>query len=52
MRAGRMLLGAAFAGAGGEREIEAATFADASYEGDLYAAAASAFAWDESHDRS
>ena len=39
MRAGRMLLGAAFAGAGGEREIEAATFADASYEGDLYAAA-------------
>lgn len=39
MRAGRILLGAAFAGAGGEREIEAATFADASYEGDLYAAA-------------
>ena len=42
-RAGRLLLGVAFAGAGGAGEIEAATFADASYEGDLYAAAGARF---------
>ena len=42
-RAGRLLLGVAFEGSGGAGEIEAATFADASYEGDLYAAAGARF---------
>ena len=42
-RAGRLLLGVAFEGLGGAGEIEAATFADASYEGDLYAAAGARF---------
>ncbi|MDE0219601.1 MAG: FAD-dependent oxidoreductase [Spirochaetaceae bacterium] len=42
-RAGRLLLGVTFEGSGGAGEIEAATFADASYEGDLYAAAGARF---------
>jgi len=42
-RAGRLLLGVAFEGSGGAGEIAAATFADASYEGDLYAAAGARF---------